>query len=98
MAYVEQVLVRTRANGDIIFMDNLRPTSRWGPPRTRCRRDNWLLPAHSPHFNPIEMAFSKFKVALRNAPKAVKKLWRLIVELANRLHLTNAPTVFDGRL
>src|ERR1019366_2340294 len=40
------------------------------------------LPAYSPDLNPIEMAFSKLKAALRKgAKRTVKELWRLIGKL-----------------
>ena len=40
------------------------------------------LAAYSPDLNPIEMAFSKLKAALRKgAKRTVKELWRLIGKL-----------------
>ncbi len=44
--------------------------------------DNRYLPAYSPDLNPIEMAFSKLKAALRKgAKRTVKEFWRLIGKL-----------------
>ena len=46
------------------------------------------LPAYSPDFNPIEMAFSKLKAAMRNgAARSVKAL----INLIGRLIKTFAP-------
>ena len=63
LAYVEQVLVPTLKSGDIVVMDNL-PAHRSAAVRDAIRRagaELRFLPPYSPDFNPIEMAFSKFK-------------------------------------
>ena len=40
-----------------------------------------FLPPHSPDFNPIEMAFSKFKANLkRRAARTVTELWEAIAQ------------------
>jgi transposase len=84
MAYVEQVLVPTLVKGDIVFMDNLR-THKIDRVRQALHAVGATvryLPAYSPDLNPIEMAFSKLKAALRKAAKrTVKELWRLIGKL-----------------
>ena len=84
MAYVEQVLVPTLVKGDIVFMDNLR-THKVDGVREALRAVGATvryLPAYSPDLNPIEMAFSKLKAALRKgAKRTVKELWRLIGKL-----------------
>ena len=42
----------------------------------------FLLPPYSPDMNPIEMAFSKLKTLLRQAPERTRDgLWRRIGEL-----------------
>ena len=84
MAYIEQVLAPTLVKGDIVFMDNLR-THKIDGVRQALRvvgATARYLPAYSPDLNPIEMAFSKLKAALRKgAKRTVKELWRLIGKL-----------------
>jgi len=84
MAYVEQVLAPTLHKGDIIFMDNLR-THKIAGVREALEAVGAkvrYLPAYSPDFNPIEMAFSKLKAAMRNgAARSVKALIKLIGRL-----------------
>jgi transposase len=84
MAYIEQVLAPTLVKGDIVFMDNLR-THKIDGVRQALRAVGATvryLPAYSPDLNPIEMAFSKLKAALRKgAKRTVKELWRLIGKL-----------------
>ena len=82
LAYVEQVLVPTLEPGDIVVMDNLpahrsaavreTPFAGPGPSCASCRPT-------APIFNPIEMAFSKFKADLkRRAARTVTELWDAI--------------------
>jgi transposase len=45
----------------------------------------FLLPPYSPDMNPIEMALSKLKTLLRQAPERTRDgLWRRIGELLDR--------------
>jgi len=81
LAYVEQVLAPTLRRRDIVFMDNLRTHKVDGVRQAieavgaRVR----YLPAYSPDFNPIEMAYSKLKTALRKgAARTVDALWKLV--------------------
>lgn len=83
LAYVEQVLVPTLKPGDIIVMDNLpahKPTAvRYAIERAGAELR--FLPAYSPDFNPIEMAFSKLKAFLKkHAPRTVADLWNAIAQ------------------
>lgn len=79
LAYVEQVLAPTLKRGDTVFMDNLRTHKVEG-----VGESVRYLPAYSPDFIPIEMAFAKLKAALRKgAACTVKALWRLIGKLLN---------------
>ena len=90
LAYVEQVLAPTLYKGDIVFMDNLRTHKIVGVREAleAAGAKVRYLPAYSPDFNPIEMAFSKLKAALRNgAARSVEALIRLI----GRLIKTFAP-------
>lgn len=84
LAYVEQILVPTLRKGDTVFMDNLRTHKIHGVAAAievagaKVR----YLPAYSPDLNPIEMAFSKMKTALRKgAARSVKALTKLIGKL-----------------
>ena len=84
MAYIEQVLVPTLVKGDIVFTDNLRTHKVDGVREAIAAVGASVryLPAYSPDLNPIEMAFSKLKAALRKgAKRTVKELWRLIEKL-----------------
>ena len=84
MAYVEHVLVPALAKGNIVFMDNLRTHKINGVREAVAAAGATVryLPAYSPDLNPIEMAFSKLKAALRKgARRTVKELWRLIGRL-----------------
>jgi transposase len=68
-AYVAHVLARTLRPGDIVVMDNLSSHKRAAARAIIEARGAELrfLPAYSPDFNPIEMAFSKLKALLRKA-------------------------------
>lgn len=67
LAYVRQVLVPTLREGDVVVMDNLSSHKVEGVREAiegaKARLE--YLPAYSPDFNPIEMAFSKIKAELR---------------------------------
>lgn len=84
LAYIEQVLAPTLKKGDIVFMDNL-PTHKIDGVREAIEAAGAkvrYLPAYSPDLNPIELAFSKLKAALRTgAARTVKALWKLIGKL-----------------
>ena len=84
LAYIEQVLAPTLAKGDIVFMDNVRTHKIIGIAEALAAVGAKLryLPAYSPDLNPIEMAFSKLKAALRKgAARTVEALWKLIRKL-----------------
>ena len=90
LAYVEQVLAPTLRKGDTVFMDNLRTHKVEGVREAieAVGAKVRYLPAYSPDLNPIEMAFSKLKTALRRgATRTVKALMKLI----GRLIKTFAP-------
>lgn len=81
LAYVEQVLVPTLGQGDIVVMDNLPAHRRAGVREAieaagaRLR----FLPPYSPDFNPIENAFAKLKALLRKvAARTIEDLWNAI--------------------
>lgn len=80
-AYVEQILVPTLQEGDIVIMDNLG--SHKGNKIHRAIRTAGarllFLPPYSPDFNPIEQALAKLKALLRKAEeRTLEALWRRI--------------------
>ena len=84
LAYVEQILAPTLRKGDIVFMDNLRTHKIDGVRQAveAVGAKVRYLPAYSPDLNPIEMAFSKLKTALRKgAVRTVTTLMKLIGKL-----------------
>ena len=84
LAYVEQILAPTLRKGDIVFMDNLRTHKIDGVRHAveAVGAKVRYLPAYSPDLNPIEMAFSKLKTALRKgAARTVTTLMKLIGKL-----------------
>ena len=87
LAYIEDVLAPTLAKGDIVFMDNVRTHKIDGvvDALKAVGAKVRFLPAYSPDLNPIEMAFSKLKAALRKgAARTVEALWKLIGKLVKQ--------------
>ena len=86
-AYVEQHLAPVLHPGDIVILDNL--SSHKGTP-VRAAIESvgahlLFLPPYSPDFNPIELAFSKFKWLLKSASKrSVDALWRACGKLLDQ--------------
>lgn len=83
-AYVRQVLCPTLQPGDVVILDNL--SAHKSPPTLGLIQAAGatirFLPAYSPDLNPIEMAFSKLKTALRKgAARTVTTLMKLIGKL-----------------
>ncbi len=81
LAYIRQVLVPELKKGDIVVMDNLPAHKVTGVRQAIEDAGAWLfyLPPYSPDFNPIEMAFSKLKAALRKAAaRTIPELWDVI--------------------
>ena len=81
LAYVEHVLIPDLAEGDIVIMDNLASHKVAGVRELIEAAGARLLylPPYSPDFNPIEMAFSKLKAALRKVAARTKTdLWDVI--------------------
>lgn len=83
LAYVGQVLVPELKAGDVVVMDNL-PAHKVSGVREAIEAAGaslLYLPPYSPDFNPIEMAFSKLKAALRKAAaRTIPELWKAIAE------------------
>jgi transposase len=87
LAYVEQVLAPTLGSGDIVVMDNLSSHKRVGVREAIEARGASLLylPPYRPDFNPIELAFSKFKRLLNTAAeRTVEALWTTCGKLLDR--------------
>ena len=82
-AYVRQMLVPTLKPGDIVVLDNL-PAHKRGAIREAIEGAGarlMYLPPYSPDLNPIEMAFSKLKAALRKAAARTREaLWHAIAD------------------
>ena len=80
-AYVQQVLAPELTAGDVVIMDNL-PAHKVRGVRQAIEAAGAMLmylPAYSPDFNPIEMAFSKLKALLRaTAARTIDDLWQAI--------------------
>jgi transposase len=83
LAYVQQVLGPELKPGDIVVMDNL-PAHKVSGVREAIEAAGAsirYLPPYSPNFNPIEMAFAKFKALLRKAAaRTIPELWRAIAD------------------
>jgi transposase len=83
LAYAEQVLAPDLTPGDIVVMDNL-PAHKVSGVRDAIEKAGaslCLLPPYSPDFNPIEMAFAKFKAMLRKAAaRTIDELWTVIAD------------------
>lgn len=83
LAYICQVLVPELQKGNVVIMDNL-PAHKVKGVRDAIEGTGArliYLPPYSPDFNPIEMAFSKLKAALRKAAaRTIPELWDVIAE------------------
>jgi transposase len=83
LAYIEQFLAPALVKGDVVIMDNLPAHKVTGVRKAIEDVGATLvyLPPYSPDFNPIEMAFSKFKATLRKAAaRTIPDLWQAIAE------------------
>ena len=74
-AYLNQVLGPTLRPGDVVVLDNLRVHKMDGMAERVAAYGARLLflPPYSPDFNPIELAWSKLKTALRTAPARTRQ-------------------------
>ena len=78
-AYVEKVLLPELNPGDVVVMDNLRAHRVGGIREAIEAAILFYLPAYSPDFNPIEMAFAKLKAILRSAAaRTISELWEVL--------------------
>lgn len=99
LAYVEQVLVPTLRPGDIVVMDNLpahKPTAVHRAIK-RAGAELRFLPPYSPDFNPIEMAFSKFKAILKKAAaRNIEDLWDASANALNAITPEDCASFFTA--
>jgi transposase len=83
LAWVEQMLVPVLAPGKTVVMDNL-PAHKPEAVRSAieaCGATLRYLPSYSPDFNPIEMAYSKFKALLKKAAaRTIEELQQAVAE------------------
>lgn len=82
--YVQQVLLPTLAQGEIVIMDNL-PAHKAQGVRQMIESAGCqilYLPPYSPDFNPIEKVFAKLKAILRaRAERTVEALWDTVGQI-----------------
>ena len=89
-AYIEQCVVPTLRQGDIVMMDNL-PSHKVAGIREAIEAagaELRYLPAYSPDLNPIEQLFAKLKALLRKA--AARTIEALITAIAEALTKFNS--------
>ena len=86
LAYVNQVLVPTLYEGDIVVLDNLSSHKVAGVKEAIVSVGAKVvyLPPYSPDFNPIENVFSKLKTMLRKWKlRTVEELWKKLGKLCD---------------
>lgn len=86
LAYVEQILLPTLQEGDIVVMDNLTSHKVAGVKEAieSVGAQVLYLPPYSPDLNPIENVFSKVKTMLRKWKlRTMEELWNKIRELCD---------------
>ena len=89
LCWVEQHLVKTLKPGDVVIMDNLSSHKVKGVVQTieSAKAKVLYLPPYSPDFNPIELAFSKFKHLIRSAKKrTIDTLWNTCGEVLDKFN------------
>lgn len=88
LAWVEQLLVPTLGEGDIVVMDNL-PAHKVVGVRTAIEGAGarlLYLPPYSPDLNPIEPSFSKLKALIRKAaPRTIDALEKAAADALSKL-------------
>jgi transposase len=86
LAYVEQELIKTLKEGDIVVMDNLSSHKVAGVKEAieSVGAKILYLPPYSPDFNPIEQVFAKLKTLARKSKvRTVEQLWNKLGELCD---------------
>jgi len=101
LAWLEQQLSPTLAEGDVVIMDNL-PAHKVAGVRAIIEKAGarlLYLPPYSPDLNPIEMMFAKLKALLRKAKeRTIDKLWDRIGDLLDEFSSMECANYFahDG--
>jgi transposase len=88
-AYLQQVLLPTLQDGDLVVMDNLacHKSVRVSQLLESVGARACYLPPYSPDLNPIELAYSKFKALLRGMQiREVEQLWQTSGKLLERFN------------
>ncbi|MGI4869850.1 MAG: transposase [Janthinobacterium lividum] len=95
--YLDQVLGPTLVPGDVVVLDNLGVHHMDGMAERVAAYGTRLLflPPYSPDFNPIELAWSKLKTALRTAQARTRQaLSEALTQACNWITKTNAQNWF----
>jgi len=95
--YLDQVLGPTLVPGDVVVLDNLRVHKMAGMAERVAAYGARLLflPPYSPDFNPIELAWSKLKTALRTAQARTRQaLSEALTQACNWITKTDAQNWF----
>ena len=83
LTYIRHFLVPELETGMLVIMDNLPAHKVTGVRQAieEAGAELIYLPSYSPDFNPIELAFSKLKAALRKAAaRTIPELWDVIAD------------------
>jgi transposase len=96
-AFVEQVLGPALRPGDIVVMDNLSSHKGARTPELirAAQAELVYLPPYSPDLNPIELAFSKIKQALRSLSlRTVAAMWSTMQSVLDRVTASDVEGFF----
>jgi transposase len=77
--YIKTQLAPTLKKGDVVVLDNLPAHKNDKARQAIEERGAWMLflPPYSPDYNPIELAFSKFKAHMKRLkPRTIDDLWK----------------------
>jgi transposase len=93
-----QVLTPTLRPADLVILDNLssHKGARVAECVQRAQAELIYLPPYSPDLNPIEMAFSKIKQALRSLKRrTVDELWKCMQSVLDQITPSDAAGFFQ---
>jgi len=99
LTYVNQILLPTLREGDIVVLDNLSSHKVAGVKEAieSVGAKVVYLPPYSPDFNPIENVFSKLKTLVRKAKlRNVEELWSKLGELCEVFSLEECKNYFKN--
>ena len=98
-AYVEQILLPTLSEGDIVIMDNLgsHKSDKVRKMIEAAGAKLLYLPPYSPDLNPIEQVFAKLKALLRKiAARSVSTLWTAVGTVLPLFSAAECANYFDN--